>query len=1435
MGGWRPEPGAPPAPSPPTPRGAAPAGSRSSAWRAALAPLREAPSRRPTEPLPQLLARCLAVVEAAGGAAALTSDLSAEALGADLILLCRAATTPGNSACDVALLDTLAGVVDDVSDRRGASFPSPAAGACVAALSRCLSSRLAPPVPASPPPPPTACLRALACLLQEHGGSLGGSECSSLLSLLSSFAHPQPGRPRAPRLAASRLALTALSTLVSRAPPPAAASPPAFPSSASSTYSHPFRPLSGAQPPSALARVGAAIASEAGGGGATPASALPSKPPPDDAASASFFASAFRAAAALVPEPRKGGGGGGGSGACGSWEACEPSPQAVAALLSQARRFLIYGLPPVGCAPHAPAWPGSSTLSSPLAADNDAADSGSETDGGADSGYSSSAAASSQWGDRGITPGGAAAVAASRCRAAACRLVGALSRYVPRSVHPHWPALLRPTGGGPPSARASLPGVAQHDSCSRARASACAALFALFDGAPNRTFLFSIATSQPATGGVAAAASLSAQVAAGAEAACASLAAAMACEQSLPCLVAACRAAAAFAHAAPFARLSHGVLTSLAGAAAARAEALSSPSSSSHAGARFHPQQQPPSPSAPAAALPWSRPRGSSSRGGSGAAEDEGGGGGGGGGIGGGGDADAARLACFAALAATFSTRQPSPSMAAALDDASGDDTAADAPATAAIASPFSSLAASDTAAATAALRGCVASASAVARDASAPHPLRSEALNVLRAACRAYPSSLSRTWDDCVVPALVFCVAGSASSAATSSHAASARAPSDAGDGAPPEAKLAAAALRAAGEALRAAGGGAEATAKDEEEGEEDAGDSHAAQRPPPVPPARLAASWSVACAQLLLPGCASHHGAVRVGALALAAALTPPSLARLPLPVLQSVLSAPLRSLAPDEPAAAARVAACRAVGASARAARAFASAPTAPSANTDESQPPLDRGSRDAVLSAAFLRAAGALLDVLAPRSSHHAPLPQPPPSATLALAAASATADVCATGCFSASSSSSSSSSSTSAAADDNLAASLAAACSSLALSPSSADKLRAACVRSLGHLLKGGGGGEAWAPHAAAAIAHALLPPPPPPPLPQHPPASAAATTAAPRAPLSAAAAAQCSLSSPCLRAETLQTLALPLASILHASDGGDVSDQSARQSQQQIGASAKLRARAAAALGAPSRRRPPAAPPPWRAAPWRAAASAAAAAAWCPEEAPRLRVEALHTLLGLLAAAHPPHPPLPPPTAPPAAPSSQDDGATAGAASLLLPPSPAAPHVLYCLALAAAAARAAAASRAARAAADAADAFAGCGGSGGGDATGYDATGGATGAPPRPLWLCVDPFGMASRPPSEAAPASPGGGGAALPAERGGTARNDGDGSADARVAADAETLCVGVDCSWTEADVGRAASALLAAAELAGCTVATVDSATAERLREWARADVAS
>ena len=161
----------------------------------------------------------------------------------------------------------------------------------------------------------------------------------------------------------------------------------------------------------------------------------------------------------------------------------------------------------------------------------------------------------------------------SRVRANAASCVASLARADPRSVHSSWPALL-PTSAahyvrsavtrrrGSSRVPFTLARVVLHDPSPRARAAAAAAVAQLLDSAASRQYLSAAETKLDAKTGLAARrvnfASLSSALGDLAVATHGALTLAVAAEPAMACVPSVCKASAALADAAPFARLPRG-------------------------------------------------------------------------------------------------------------------------------------------------------------------------------------------------------------------------------------------------------------------------------------------------------------------------------------------------------------------------------------------------------------------------------------------------------------------------------------------------------------------------------------------------------------------------------------------------------------------------------------------------------------------------------------------------------------------------------------------------------------------------------------------------------------------------------------------------------------------------------------------------------------
>ena len=177
----------------------------------------------------------------------------------------------------------------------------------------------------------------------------------------------------------------------------------------------------------------------------------------------------------------------------------------------------------------------------------------------------------------------------SRVRANAASCVASLARADPRSVHSSWPALL-PTSAahyvrsavtrrrGSSRVPFTLARVVLHDPSPRARAAAAAAVAQLLDSAASRQYLSAAETKLDAKTGLAARrvnfASLSSALGDLAVATHGALTLAVAAEPALACVPSVCKASAALADAAPFARLPRNLLPDAALAAWRRVSSL---------------------------------------------------------------------------------------------------------------------------------------------------------------------------------------------------------------------------------------------------------------------------------------------------------------------------------------------------------------------------------------------------------------------------------------------------------------------------------------------------------------------------------------------------------------------------------------------------------------------------------------------------------------------------------------------------------------------------------------------------------------------------------------------------------------------------------------------------------------------------------------------
>jgi Domain of unknown function (DUF4042) len=150
----------------------------------------------------------------------------------------------------------------------------------------------------------------------------------------------------------------------------------------------------------------------------------------------------------------------------------------VGLLLSQCRRFMVLGTHDAGTADSASSWMSSG---------------GESEDSDAEAGRSQRSPTTSRASDASARPRGGDGTAggdrAVRLRCASCALIAALARCSAKSVHSHWPALLRPRGGTPRDHAACLPELLAHDPSPRVRAAAGHAVSVVLEGPRARAYM----------------------------------------------------------------------------------------------------------------------------------------------------------------------------------------------------------------------------------------------------------------------------------------------------------------------------------------------------------------------------------------------------------------------------------------------------------------------------------------------------------------------------------------------------------------------------------------------------------------------------------------------------------------------------------------------------------------------------------------------------------------------------------------------------------------------------------------------------------------------------------------------------------------------------------------------------------------------------------
>ena len=559
MGGWRPEasPGPPPASPPGSPAPYAPPGRRGSqggaasgrpssgggaapgAWNAALQPLRDAQRlkhgaaagasqcmalhsllvaalrRKAASPHSRMVCLTLrvrlhlsppappaadvahAALRSLGGAAAASaaSDVAPAVLSVDLCLLCAALTPPAAGAAPPPSGgDLLVAVLDALTAAKGSTFPESAAPACAVFLAtQCARSG-----GAGGDAAPQA-VRALAALLAASAHAVPGADVQCIAAALQPFCtHTAARRRRSVGQAQASgdsidgdalsgdtalLALSGLTSLLS-------VSAPIIPAATALAI---------------LGACGACLAAAVGPPGSSPGAPLPRTWGGDLGQGATLTPAAAKLAAAALKCATAACGhcveSGSAQPAAAVAAAVLPAP-VVSALLAQSRRFMVFGIhddvTDTGSAGNAAAAWASSGGESDSDADGPTPQAGSWRARRS----SSSAAASGRpaHNDKAV-----------RLRCAACALVGALARCSPKSVHPHWPALLHPRGGNVRDGTACIPALLATDPSPRVRAAAGHALCQLLEGPAARTFLqVAQAPAQPAPNNTASAAALSA-------------------------------------------------------------------------------------------------------------------------------------------------------------------------------------------------------------------------------------------------------------------------------------------------------------------------------------------------------------------------------------------------------------------------------------------------------------------------------------------------------------------------------------------------------------------------------------------------------------------------------------------------------------------------------------------------------------------------------------------------------------------------------------------------------------------------------------------------------------------------------------------------------------------------------------------------------------
>lgn len=466
-----------------------------------MLPVRLVSSQTPASPVADV---ALAALRSLGGAAAASaaSDVPSSVLAADLCLLCASLTPPSASPPPPPPhgSDLLVAALDGLATTKGPAFPESAApAASVFLASQCTRDA---------GEAAHQAVRALAALLTACAQALPGSDVQTIAAALLPFCTPSARRRRSVGQAQAHgdtdvepsgrdtalHALTGLTALLSIAPA----------ASGNGTAIPPAVALG------ILSACGACLAAAVGPPGSSPGAPLPRSWGGDLAAAqgATLAPQAAKLAAAALKCA---------TAACGhcaegntqttaaATAVVLPAP-VVGALLAQCRRFMVFGMHDV------------TESSAAAAAQAVWASSGGESE---DSDADGPLPQAGSWRARRSSSTAAAASGrpahsdkAVRLRCAACALVGALARCSPKSVHPHWPALLHPRGGNVRDGTACIPALLATDPSPRVRAAAGHALCQLLEGPAARTFLqVAQAPAQPAPNNAASAAALSALLA----------------------------------------------------------------------------------------------------------------------------------------------------------------------------------------------------------------------------------------------------------------------------------------------------------------------------------------------------------------------------------------------------------------------------------------------------------------------------------------------------------------------------------------------------------------------------------------------------------------------------------------------------------------------------------------------------------------------------------------------------------------------------------------------------------------------------------------------------------------------------------------------------------------------------------------------------------